>query len=97
MVWDLGSVETRLWAEAEGPVSLADSVSTKAQSFLRAHARKFWNRTAVSCLRGGHREYSLLLALMVVALGTEGDCHFQHNTQCLSHRDTVLKVTKEGA
>lgn len=91
-------METRLRAEAEGPVSLEDSVSTKAQKgFLRAQDGKVWNRTAVPCLSGGHREYSLSLALMAVALGTEGDCHSQHDTQCLSYRDTALKVTREGA
>lgn len=96
VVWGLSSLETNLRAEAEGPVSLGDSVSTKAQrSFLRAQAGKLWNKTAVPYLSGGHREYSLLLALMVVAFGTEGDCHPHHDAQYLSYRDTALKVTRE--
>lgn len=48
-IWDLSLVETRLQAEAEGPVSLEDSVSIRdRQIFLGHQEREAWTRTPAS-------------------------------------------------
>lgn len=92
----------RLEAAAEGPVSLEDSVSTKAwRDFWGAWTRAPAFPQFCPTPPWRHREHSLMLAFVAAALETEGDCHPQRDPLCVlatgTRCGTALKVTREGA